>query len=60
MPLVLENTVEGPAAITRLISLTPATHSFRGEGLNYETGYGINGGKTARPGVCICGIVTVK
>jgi N-methylhydantoinase B len=24
--------------------LTPATHSFRGEGLNYETGYGINGG----------------
>ena len=22
---------------------TPATHSFRGEGLNYETGYGING-----------------
>ncbi|MBU0726307.1 MAG: hydantoinase B/oxoprolinase family protein [Alphaproteobacteria bacterium] len=24
--------------------LTPATHSFRGEGLNYETGYGIQGG----------------
>lgn len=24
--------------------LTPATHSFRGEGLNYKTGYGINGG----------------
>ncbi|MDE0796351.1 MAG: hydantoinase B/oxoprolinase family protein [Alphaproteobacteria bacterium] len=24
--------------------LTPAVHSFRGEGLNYETGYGINGG----------------
>tara|TARA_R110002072_G_scaffold63634_12_gene158126 strand:+ start:1206 stop:2963 length:1758 start_codon:yes stop_codon:yes gene_type:complete len=30
--------------------LTPATHSFRGEGLNYETGYGINGGGAGAPG----------
>jgi N-methylhydantoinase B len=30
---------------------TPATHSFRGEGLNYETGYGINGGGNGAPGV---------
>jgi N-methylhydantoinase B len=29
---------------------TPATHSFRGEGLNYETGYGINGGGNGAPG----------
>ena len=29
---------------------TPATHSFRGEGLNYETGYGINGGKSGASG----------
>ncbi len=29
---------------------TPATHSFRGEGLNYETGYGINGGGAGAPG----------
>ena len=30
--------------------LTEATHSFRGEGLNYETGYGINGGGTGASG----------
>ena len=30
--------------------MTPATHSFRGEGLNYETGYGINGGGNGAPG----------
>lgn len=29
---------------------TPATHSFRGEGLGYETGYGINGGAGGAPG----------
>ena len=29
---------------------TPATHSFRGEGLGYETGYGINGGGGGAPG----------
>ena len=29
---------------------TPATHSFRGEGLGYETGYGINGGRGGAPG----------
>jgi N-methylhydantoinase B len=30
---------------------TPATHSFRGEGLNYESGYGINGGSNGAAGV---------
>ena len=30
--------------------MTPATHSFRGEGLNYETGYGINGGGNGASG----------
>ena len=30
---------------------TPATHSFRGEGLHYETGYGINGGGNGAAGV---------
>ncbi len=30
--------------------LTDATHSFRGEGLNYETGYGVNGGGGGAPG----------
>ena len=30
--------------------MTPATHSFRGEGLNYETGYGINGGFSGAEG----------
>ena len=30
---------------------TPATHSFRGEGLNYETGYGINGGGNGAFGI---------
>ena len=29
---------------------TPAVHSFRGEGLGYETGYGINGGGGGAPG----------
>ena len=29
---------------------TPATHSFRGEGLYYETGYGINGGGAGSEG----------
>ena len=29
---------------------TPATHSFRGEGLDYETGYGVNGGGAGAPG----------
>ena len=29
---------------------TPATHSFRGEGLDYETGYGVNGGGGGAPG----------
>ena len=29
---------------------TPATHSFRGEGLYYETGYGILGGGTGAAG----------
>ena len=30
--------------------LTPATHSFRGEGLNYVTGYGVSGGDGGAPG----------
>ena len=30
--------------------LTDATHSFRGEGLDYETGYGVNGGAAGAPG----------
>ena len=30
--------------------LTPAVHSFRGEGLNYETGYGLNGGSAGAAG----------
>ena len=30
--------------------LTDATHSFRGEGLDYETGYGVNGGGGGAPG----------
>lgn len=30
---------------------TPATHSFRGEGLDYETGYGVNGGGNGAAGV---------
>ena len=30
--------------------LTDATHSFRGEGLEYETGYGVNGGGGGAPG----------
>ena len=29
---------------------TPATHSFRGEGLRYPTGYGINGGNYGQSG----------
>jgi N-methylhydantoinase B len=29
---------------------TPATHSFRGEGLHYATGYGVNGGQSGAPG----------
>ena len=30
--------------------LTPAVHSFRGEGLNYETGYGLIGGSAGAAG----------
>ena len=32
---------------------TPATHSFRGEGLHYETGYGINGGGNGAAGTMV-------
>ncbi len=40
----------GSGANYEVEMLTDATHSFRGEGLDYETGYGVNGGGPGAPG----------